>query len=38
MRQDPAALDKVNELLGELRESWAELAAQPQPQAVATPA
>jgi flagellar protein FliS len=27
MRQDPARLDKVGELLGELREAWAELAA-----------
>jgi flagellar protein FliS len=27
MRQDPARLDKVGELLGELHESWAELAA-----------
>jgi len=27
MRQDPASLDKVGELLGELRDAWAELAA-----------
>jgi flagellar protein FliS len=27
MRQDPAPLEKVGELLGELREAWAELAA-----------
>ena len=41
MKQDPARLDKVGELLGELREAWAELAATPQaatPQAVAAPA
>ncbi|MBS1869771.1 MAG: flagellar export chaperone FliS [Actinobacteria bacterium] len=31
MSQDAAKLDKVGELLGELREAWAELAAQPQP-------
>jgi flagellar protein FliS len=36
MRQDATRLDKVGELLGELREAWAELAASPQ--AVATPA
>jgi flagellar protein FliS len=30
MRQDADALDKVGELLGELREAWAELAARPQ--------
>jgi flagellar protein FliS len=29
MRQDAGALDKVGELLGELREAWAELAASP---------
>jgi len=39
MRQDPASLDKVGELLGELREAWAELAAAPQALApVAAPA
>lgn len=39
VRQDPAQVDKVRELLGELRESWAELAARPAaPQAVAAPA
>jgi flagellar protein FliS len=37
MRQDPARLDTVGRLLGELREAWAELAASP-PQAVAAPA
>jgi flagellar secretion chaperone FliS len=26
MRQDPASLDKVGELLGELREAWAQVA------------
>jgi flagellar secretion chaperone FliS len=37
MRQDPARLDTVAGLLGELREAWAQLAASP-PQAVAAPA
>jgi flagellar protein FliS len=36
IRQDPTRLDKVGELLGELREAWAQLAATPQ--AVAAPA
>jgi flagellar protein FliS len=36
VKQDPAMLDKVGELLGGLREAWAELAAAPQ--AVAAPA
>ncbi|HEX5145393.1 MAG TPA: flagellar export chaperone FliS [Conexibacter sp.] len=30
MRQDPARLETVAGLLGELREAWAQLAAQPQ--------
>ena len=44
MGQEPAKLDKVRELLGELREAWAQLAAAPPApaadasQAVAAPA
>lgn len=30
MQQDPEKLDKASELLGELRDAWAELAAAPQ--------
>jgi flagellar protein FliS len=36
MRQDAGALDKVGELLGELRGAWAELAASPEVVAAAT--
>ncbi len=40
MRKDPGHLEKVSELLGGLREAWAELAASPQtsPPALAAPA
>lgn len=42
MKQDPSRLEKVDELLGGLREAWAELAARgvaaSEPQAVAAPA
>jgi flagellar protein FliS len=39
MRQEPARLDSVGELLGGLREAWAQLAASPPvPQAVPAPA
>jgi flagellar secretion chaperone FliS len=34
MERDAGKLDKVGELLGELREAWAQLAETPQPHAV----
>lgn len=38
MQQDASKLDKVNELLGELREAWAQLADSPQATLAAAPA
>ena len=38
MKQDAERLDTVSDLLGELREAWAQLAATPQAQALAAPA
>lgn len=35
MQQDPSRVEQVGALLGELREAWAQLAASPQPGALA---
>jgi len=38
MKQDPESLEKVGELLGELREAWAQIAATPSAELQAAPA
>lgn len=38
MKQDADQLDKVSELLGELRDAWAQVAGNPQPKLQPTPA